>query len=306
MRGETHEPDANRTLAQLKATQFGVFSSEQAGGIGLSEDALYRGIRSGRLERVHPRVYRDPSVPGSWEQRLTAALLWAGDEAAVSHRSGAALWGFDGFDPGPVEITAPKARRYPTGVSLHRGKLLGGDVTTKRGFRTASATRTLIDLAGTVDEESLEIALDSALRQRLTSVRYLSDRLKDFKSGRKGTGTLAEMLRARAEIPRGLESPLETKFLRIVRKAQLPIPTAAYVVGPYRLDFAYVHAALAIELEGHRYHSGKISWLKDVARRNYMTDHGWTTLYFTWSDVTRTPTDVVAGIRQHLFPRLVR
>ena len=76
-------------------------------------------------------------------------------------------------------------------------------------------------------------------------------------------------------------------------------------MGRFRLDFAYPHANLGIELEGHEYHSGKIAWLKDVARRNHLSDQGWTILYFTWDDVTRAPGDVVAAIRRHLFPTLV-
>lgn len=305
MRGKTHQPDINRLLTELKATQFGLFNSDQAREIGLSDDAIYRAIHGGLLERDLPRVYRDLSVPASWEQRLTAALLWAGKEAAVSHRSAAALWRLTGFEPGPVEITAPVARRRPKGISLHRGRLLGADLTTERGFRTSSATRTLIDLAGATDEEQVEIALDCALRRRLTTVPYLSSHVASLNPGRKGRGVLVRMLDSRSDLPKGLESPLETKFLRLVRKAGLPHPVAGYEVRPYRVDFAYPHAALAIELEGHEYHSGKISWQKDVMRRNYMTEHGWTTLYFTWTDVTQRPNDVIEAIRHHLHPRLV-
>jgi hypothetical protein len=61
------------------------------------------------------------SFPETWRGRLLAALLWAGPEAFVSHRSAAALYGLDGFPEGSIEITAPYADPV-RGVKVHRSK----------------------------------------------------------------------------------------------------------------------------------------------------------------------------------------
>ncbi len=55
-----------------------------------------------------------------------AGWLWAGPEAAVSHRSAAALWKLDGIDAGNVvELTTTGSRNdVPKGLTLHRTKLL--------------------------------------------------------------------------------------------------------------------------------------------------------------------------------------
>lgn len=306
MRGRTHQHDVWQAVSALKAKQFGVFRADQAVAQGLSDDALHRAAQAGRLTRDLPRIYRDPSVPTSWEQKLMEAQLWAGDTAVVSHRSAAALHELWGFERGPIELTAAIARRAPKGITLHRGLLGGADVSSFGPFRTTSPTRTLIDLAAVADEEACEIALDSALRKGMTSLPYLQSRVAARGTrGRKGNGALTRLIAMRAEHPAGLESPLETKFLRLVRAGKLPLPQAGFEVSAYRVDFAYPTAKLGIELEGHEYHSGRKPWLHDVARRNFFSDMGWTILHFTWIDVTRRPRHVVTLIEKHLFPRLV-
>ena len=306
MRGKPHEPPDWKALKKLSAVQFGVFTLDQARDRGVTDDQLHRAIRAGELEHDVRRIYRDAAVPASWEQKLMSAQLWAGPQAAVSHRSAAALLQLWGCEPGHVELTTPAARRPPRGVRLYRGLLSGADTATLGMFRISAATRTLIDLAGVVSDEALEIALDSALRNRLTSVPYLTARLNSVGSqGRKGCGTLSRLLAHRVSLG-GLESPLETKFLRLVRRAGLPMPEAGFEVGRYRIDFAYPQAKLGIELEGLDYHSGRQALNRDKARRNYFTDLGWVILYFTWDDVTRRPVDALETLRNHLFPRLVR
>ena len=235
-----------------------------------------------------------------------AAQLWAGPDSCISHRSAAALVGLAGCEPRWVDITAPIARRPSSSVRLYRGCLSGADVTSRGPLRVSSATRTVIDLAAAVSEEALEIALDSALTKGLTSTSYLSSRLNGLGTqGRKGSGTLARLLSMR-DGGRGLESPPETKFFRLIRRHRLPLPQPGVEVGPYRLDFAYSHVRLGIELEGYAYHSGRSAWLDDPPRRNFFTTCGWTVLYFTWDDVTRHPDDLIATLRSHLFPKLVR
>jgi len=306
MRGISHEPSGWAELAAASVKQFGVFSSVQASGCGISEDALYRAARAGRLVRIRSGIYRDPAAPPSWKQELMWAQLWAGERAVLSHRSAAAFHELWGFDPGPVELTAPIARRAPKGVVVHRGELTGADVVTRGPLRLSSPTRTLIDIAAVAGEEAVEIALDSALHKGLTSIPYLIARLRaNGTNGRKGAARLLRLAELRIPFPKGLESPLETKFLRLLRRARLPQPEAAVPVGPYRLDFAFPPGKLGIELEGHEYHSGKQALNRDVAKRNHLLGCGWSILYFTWDDVTKRPQEVATAVRGHLYPRLV-
>ena len=285
---------------------MGVFHRDQARALGISDDAIHRWVSTGAVIRVYPRVFRDAASPVSWLQSLTAALLWAGSEAAASHRAAAALWELDGYVPGSIEITVPKALRAPPGIVVHRSQLSVGDITTVSGFKTTSPTRTLLDLAAFVDEEALEIALDCALRKGLTSVDHLTRRFAQTRSrGRRGYATVDRLLTQRSGLGRHLDSVLETKFLRLLRRERLPRPEPGVVVGRYRFDFAYPTIRLGIELDGYAHHGGRVNWDSDRKRSNELAGLGWTLLHFTWEDVTQSPRTVVAELRKHLYPTLL-
>ena len=296
-----------QALAELKRRQHGVFSRDQARAIGLTDDALYRRVSSGGLVRMLPRVFRDPAAPESWLQKLTAGLLWAGDEAVASHRSAAALWEFDGCLPGPFEITSPKGLRPPNGFVVHRHDLPLSDTARVASLRVTSPTRTLIDLASCVSDEELEIALDSGIRKGLTSLPYLTRRFDGMKAkGRPGSALMASLLAARSGVEGHVDSPLETRFLRLIRQERLPLPKPGVEVGRYRLDFAYPSIRLAIELEGYAFHSGRKAWSHDLHRRNELVSLGWNVLHFTWDDVVHQPGVVVAELRKHLCPNFLQ
>ncbi|MDQ4064839.1 MAG: DUF559 domain-containing protein, partial [Actinomycetota bacterium] len=241
-----------------------------------------------------------------WEQQLFGAILWAGEGSAASHRSAAALWQLDGFEEGLVEITTSTSRRTPSGVIAHRSELRARDVTRVSDIPVTSPTRTVLDLPSVADEEAVETALDCALRRGLTSIEYLRRKHTERSApGRRGARTISYLLHQRAADTRVLESALETRFLRLLRKEGLPIPQAGYPVGPYRLDFAYPGLRLGIELDGYAFHSARALWTRDLARQNHLVRLGWTLLRFTWEDVTRRPRAVVDEVRHHVAPTLL-
>ena len=102
-----------------------------------------------------------------------------------------------------------------------------------------------------------------------------------------------------------LDSTLETRFLRLLRGARLPLPEPGYEVGPYRLDFAYPEIRLGIELDGYAFHSSKVAWERDLRRQNELLALGWILLRFTWTDVTQRGEAVIAEIRRHVSPNLL-
>jgi len=164
-------------LGQLAARQFGLVSRAQALDAGLGRGAIQRRLDSSEWLPIHPGVYRMQGAPASWEQKLMAASLWAGPEAAISHRSAAALWKLDGIDPGAVELTTTGARNdVPKGLILHRTKLLTpSDAGWLGALRVTGLVRTLIDL-GAVERDPaiVEAAMESAMRRD----EQLFDRLK--------------------------------------------------------------------------------------------------------------------------------
>src|SRR3954447_14786463 len=101
----------------MAATQYGVFTVEQAFYEGVSKDML--GRHPHRWRRVAPRVYEVIAQQGDWRRPLMAAQLSLGDDAVLSHRSGAATLRFGGTDRAVVELSVP-AGRVSRGWVLHR------------------------------------------------------------------------------------------------------------------------------------------------------------------------------------------
>ncbi|MFN2389853.1 MAG: hypothetical protein ABR575_09665, partial [Actinomycetota bacterium] len=142
---------------------------------GHSRHALDRRLANGTLVRLLPRVYRFAGTVETWHQKVMAACLWGSPDAIASHRSAGRLWGLEGFLQEGIEITVPRATRSRSKLlTVHRTlELIRWDVARRERIPVTGVNRTLIDLGAVLDPEELEAALDSALRQRLTTVRWL-------------------------------------------------------------------------------------------------------------------------------------
>jgi Transcriptional regulator, AbiEi antitoxin len=83
----------DKAIARLARYQHGIVARRQLLELGLSSDQIGRRVRRGSLHVVQRGVYAVGhsviSVCGRW----LAAVLTYGDDAALSHRSAAELWG---------------------------------------------------------------------------------------------------------------------------------------------------------------------------------------------------------------------
>ncbi|MGZ4331134.1 MAG: hypothetical protein ACXVXL_24400, partial [Solirubrobacteraceae bacterium] len=107
-------------------------------GIGLSSRQISYRVQCGRLHPEYRGVYAVGHRPVLPVDRAHGALLAAGPEAALSHRSAASLhrlikdWQF------PFEVSTPRNRRV-TGITIHRSTTLKPrDVTVQLGLRTTT------------------------------------------------------------------------------------------------------------------------------------------------------------------------
>jgi hypothetical protein len=111
------------------------------------------------IERVLPDTYRIASSPATSEQRLRAALLWAGPDAAATGRSAAELYGLEGVRAAVPEIAVPLANRArTTRVGVVHGSRAAFMVRRVRGIPATGLGFNLLRLAATLDEEAFEIA----------------------------------------------------------------------------------------------------------------------------------------------------
>ncbi|MHB8511593.1 MAG: type IV toxin-antitoxin system AbiEi family antitoxin domain-containing protein [Actinomycetota bacterium] len=293
-------------LATLSSTQHSVFSRGQAMSLGMTRNMIQHRLRAGRWEQVTRDVFRLAGAPPSWFQSLMTACLAWGDLAVVSHRAAAALWELAGFAARLVEITVPAALRRSAPGIVHRNALTAAETTRHRGIPVTRPARTLIDLASVTDRSLLEVALDDALRRRLVSLpqmRWMIERTE----ARRGARVMRSLLDERKGSAIS-ESPLETRFLRLILEAGLPRPVSQYEVmlsngRRARIDFAYPEHLVAIETDGYRWHSSRDDWETGLARRNELTLLGWQVIHVTPKQLEETPDRVLDAIRQALQAR---
>lgn len=299
-------------IARVAAARHGVFTRGQATECGATEGAIRWRLKAGRWECLHPGVYKIAGTPTSWRQRAIAACLHFGPGAVLSHRAAAVLQGLQGFKPEKTEVTVPRNRNRIRlrEVVIHgtQDPIPEEDITRVDGIPVTKPARTLMDLAAVVSEEVLETALDDAVRRRLVSVSFLDRWLEDpRRKRRRGARKLRRLVDLRATVGVA-ESPLETRVLKLLRKAGLPVPMLQYVVRDgrrfvARLDFAYPVERVAIEADGFRYHDGRREFDDERARGNEIQAMGWRVLRITSKHLDRDPDGVAAWVRRALLTR---
>ncbi|MBA2426412.1 MAG: hypothetical protein H0V60_04920 [Actinobacteria bacterium] len=277
-----------RRCNQLAARQYGLIARRQALALGMPGDAIDRRLTAHAWLRFHPGVYRMPGTPQSWEQALLALCLRGGRGTAACGRSAASLHQLPGFNKDVVEIATPRRlRSVPAGIILHRATVPDADQVAIKRIPVTGINRTLIDLAGVAAREALELALDSALYRRTTTVSRLRRRMDEIGCrGRPGTAMLRELLNARPPDVAIAESPLETRIIALLADNGLPSPVVQFDVYDHgaflgRVDLAYPGAKVAIEVDGYAYHHGRAVWQHDRDRRNALTGAGWDILHAT-------------------------
>ena len=299
----------DRICASTAASQYGLLNHAQTQAAGVSAKAVGYRRRTGRYERVLPKVERVGGAADCWEQQVVGALLWAGEGSAASHRCAAGLWRFDSCGRDLVEITTPRNLRSEDGkhVLIHRySSLLPDEVETIGSIRVTAPARTLLDLAAVVPTDRLEIAMDSALRRKQTTLPELRLALsRNARRGRRGVQAFRRSLDLRDSSYVPPHPGLERKLRALIESSDLPQPLREYPVIQngkeiYRLDFAYPDRMLAIEADSWEHHSDRISWSKDQGRGNVLTPLGWRVLHFTHEHVTVHPAYVIDTIRKSL------
>lgn len=300
----------DRKIATLAEKQHGTFTALQAGAAGFTREAIRHRLASGRWERVAEGVFRLPGAPRTWEQRVMAVTLAAGPAAAASHRSAAALLGLPGFERrGVPEVTTPRTRRHRSEPAImHRWRPFPDDhLTIVEGIVVTRTARTLVDLAGVVHPKRTARAVDNCLAAGSVTLDTLHATFGDVAGrGRKGVAAMREIL---GEREAGYEPPaseLEALFLELVRAAGLPEPVRQLDVGDGqgwigRVDFAYRHIGLLIELDSRRHHSALLDRQADRQRDDRLRAGGWRgVVRLSWFDVVHRPADVLDCLRRLL------
>lgn len=237
---------------------------------GLSSNALRWGEQIGRWRRVQRGVYADGPDPITPLDRERARVLASGSPA----RGGLAgvLLGLDGV--------------VLDGAPTRRDRI---DAIIVAGMPCADARQTLIDLAATLDDDTWEQALESALRKRLVTLAAFDE----LPRATPGVRRVRRALARRGDVP-PTESLLETLMVQLIRTVPgLPEPVRQHRVtlpdGTFvaRVDLCWPALGIFIELDGQQH---KDQPVYDAHRQTaVVAATGWRVVRFTWREVVHTP-----------------
>jgi very-short-patch-repair endonuclease len=278
------------SAAQIAARQHGRITTSQLRDCGIGKSGIEKGIRAGRLHRVHVGVFALGHVAPSRESNWHAAVLACGPQAALSVRCAANAFAFHDRVAGLIDVTIPSGGRRRPGILIHRAVLASFEMTTWQEIPITSPSRTMVDLAHELrDEERIEWAM-----RQLQFRRLYHRQLLELSNHRRPNRTISRLLAGFAPT----QSPLEVAFLhRVVRRHHLPAPEVNEKVCGFLVDFLWPEAKLIVETDGGQ-HDEPMMKAADQARDRIHAAAGYRTLRYRWADVhahdLRTATEIRA------------
>jgi very-short-patch-repair endonuclease len=290
---------AESEIRALFQRQLGLITSAQALR-WISEATISRRVKAGHWERLLPSVYRDTLVTTSLRQWCLAAMLWADADPVVCFRASGALWAFDGVGASKPELWVPGTSNARSKlVVLHRGDVDLNDRRRLGPIVLTSPARTIVDLAGVLDDEDLTAVVEDAIHRGLTTSMSIARCLESLGGkGRSGTARLREILDDGGN-QRPTMSRLEVKIWRTLRaKGLKPIRQHPVKCGDttYYLDCAFPQWRIAVEGFGDKFHRSPRNRKRELRRLRDLAAVQWRILPVTWDEICDTPDDVVASI----------
>jgi predicted transcriptional regulator of viral defense system len=144
--------------------QHGVVTRAALLELGFGSRSIEHRVASGRLYLISPGVYAVGRPELTPRGRWMAAVLACGDNAVLSHRSAAELWGIGYEEPGRIDVSIRrKSKITRKGIKVRARPSLGASSFVIRfGIPVTHPIQTLIDLATELKSLRLERAVNEA------------------------------------------------------------------------------------------------------------------------------------------------
>jgi hypothetical protein len=232
-----------------------------------------------------------------------AAVLTAGPDTVLSHRSAAALWGV--LPPSSIapEVTRPRKFRSRPGLRVHRSAMRSDEVTCVDGIPVSSVPRTLFDIAAITNRRQVEKAFNEVEVCGLTDRLSVPDLLERY-PGRRGSATLKAILMEADQVRGVTRKELEERFVAVLAGADLPRPqrNVDLAVGDrfFEVDCLWREQRLAVELDGRATHGTARAFEGDREKDRLLLVDGWHMVRITWRQLRDDAPAVVADLRRLL------
>jgi len=282
--------------------QHGVVTRSGLERLGFTEEAVEHRLATGRLHPISAGVYAVGRPELTPHGRWMAAVLACGDDAALSHRSAAELWGIGYEEANRIDVSIRrKSKITRKGIKVRARPSLGASSFVVRfGIPVTHPVQTLIDVATELKPLRLERAVNEADKLDLVDPETLRKALDGY-GGMPGVRTLRTMLDRHTF--RLSDSDLEILFRPLALAGGFPLPLTKHWVMGYETDFWFPDHGLVVETDGLRYHRTAAQQARAAKRDQKHTAAGLRVLRFTHWQIAHASdevTDVLRRIRMVL------
>jgi len=257
-------------------------------------------VRSEHLVRCLPRVYAIGTAIPSYEASLWEAVLYAGPNAVLSHRTAAHRRGYIKFPPKQIHVSTPRdIDSLPGRVVVHakRRRL-------ERHFLGAlpitSPEQTALDLASDGNENLVRIALaqmDFRQELNLNALKAIAGK------GKPGSTLLRTALEHHEPRLAQTNDQLEEDFFLMLERWHFtPLPMPNYALAPdLHIDAAWPAYRIAVETDGRAGHSSPARKREDHRREMECRRLGWSTpIRYDWAQIHDDPPAVYDDLMTQL------
>jgi very-short-patch-repair endonuclease len=297
-------------LRELANVQDDVVSRAQLRELGVSRHGVASEVRGGRWQVIGRQVvvlHNGPLLEG---QRHWAAVLHAGSGAVLFGASALRAHGVALPEPAVVHVAVPRGS-HATSLTDERVEIRIRELRRSRAADVHPVlapprhrlARAVIDAASLASSDgSVRSLVCLVVQQRRATVPALRAAVDDTHRVR-NRRVVREVL---DDIEGGSESLPELAFLRIVRRAALPVPTRQRKLrragGTWYLDAAWARFRLVVEVDGAQ-HQDFLAREADAARDRELAIDGVLCVRFSSWVVRRDPELVARTLERLLCSR---
>lgn len=279
--------------------------------LGVTPAALRWKIRSGRWQRVLPRVYATFTGKLSEHQRLVAAWLYAGPTAQIAGISALRMHGLRYLPPAPaheVHVLVPHQRRVRSVgfVRVHRTTNPDRRAISNGVLKVCHPARAVTDTARTCRSlATVRAMVAQVVQEDMASVTQLQRELGSAR--RNGSGLLRTAL---AEVADGVRSAAEAALRTVLSRSRI-LPAIVWNPALVAADGSRLptpdawldEVGLAIEVDSREYHLSPVDWQRTLHRHNLLARHGAQVLHFPPSQIYREAGAVLHTVEQTYLER---
>ncbi len=290
----------DRAAAWLLAHQRGVISRGQVLGGGVTEDALRHRIRSGGpWQRLLPGVYVTVTGQPTSEQRLIAAMLYAGPVSYITGPAALRNYRIRGPATEIVDVLVPMGRERVSRdfVAIHRTRRIPQQWMADGPLRLALAARAVADTVRKLDRLSdARAVVGSAVQKNRCTITQLAAELAAGPI--RGSAHLRAVL---AEVADGVRSAAEGDFHALIKRSDLPPPmfnARLFADGVLLgiVDAWWPAAGLAVEIDPREWHFEPGAWEATMRRHAKLTAAGIFVIHASPQQIRTEPDRIVRDI----------